>query len=66
MDVKLTCVSKDIRVLPSIQCLVCEDPIELTEQEEKYTLSGKTLYKICPKCKEAILYARELKSKELV
>lgn len=46
----------------AIQCLICEDSVELEEYEESRLKHGMYVApKICDKCKEAILKMRNTK-----
>lgn len=43
-----------------ISCLICGEPVPLTEMEESRLNYGMDIHsKICDKCKAAILYMRE-------
>lgn len=43
-----------------IGCMVCDEPIPLTEWEEVTLRYGRDIHnKVCDKCKAAILYTRE-------
>ena len=49
----------------TINCLICEETIVLTEYEEMLALSGRNVTKICDKCKKAVLAVRaELEAKD--
>ena len=41
-------------------CIVCNEPVPLTSEEEMRLEHGYTIHsKICDKCKQAILYIRK-------
>ena len=40
-------------------CLICGEMIELTEIEESAVLCGESFYKVCDKCKQAVMKMRE-------
>lgn len=43
-----------------ISCLVCGEPVPLTEMEESRLRHGMSIHsKICDKCKAAVLHMRE-------
>ena len=43
----------------SIQCIICEESVQLTDKEVELMHCGNRLPpKICDKCKKAILYMR--------
>lgn len=43
----------------SIGCLICNEPVPLTEEEESRMLYGLHIHsKICDKCKQAVLHVR--------
>ena len=50
----------------SISCLICEEPVRLTELETSRLNHGLSIHsKVCDKCKKAILhYRKELEEKE--
>ena len=51
-------VNTDFRLM--LPCLVCEEGIELTKEEElKIKYGGNVQPKICSKCKAAILFVRD-------
>lgn len=45
----------------TIQCLICDEAVELSEMENSRLDHGLSINpKICDKCKQAILYARRM------
>ena len=51
--------SKSIEGNLSVACLICEEPIVLTEMEKSRLMYGLDIdSKVCDNCKNAILYYR--------
>ena len=59
-------VSKAMRINLSIACLICDEPVALSEMEQSRLNHGLDIHsKVCDKCKKAILhYRKELEEKE--
>jgi len=49
----------DVKTWISKPCLICEDPVKLTDIEEYNLRCGGTVIKVCDKCKQAILHIRQ-------
>ena len=47
------------KVSLATDCLICGEMIELTEIEESAVLCGGSFYKVCDKCKQAVMKMRE-------
>jgi hypothetical protein len=59
-EVKTIDLTKRLKVHMCISCLICGDPVPLTEMEESALRYGHHIHgKVCDKCKAAILYMRE-------
>ena len=44
----------------AMKCLVCDNPIELSEEEKELLSTGHVLdLRLCDECKEAILWAKQ-------
>lgn len=43
----------------STHCLICDDPIDLNEMESLHAQRGKVSFKICDKCKSAVMKIRK-------
>ena len=49
----------------SMGCLICGETVELTDYEEMFALSGRSVVKVCDKCKKAVLAVRaEMEAKD--
>ena len=53
-------ISKQPKTYLCASCLVCGEPVPLTEMEESMVRYGRNIHsKICDKCRAAILHMRE-------
>jgi hypothetical protein len=61
IDGVLTDVAAPFKKIPlCIDCIICDEPVPLTENEEETLLYGGCVHsKICDKCKKVILRMRE-------
>lgn len=52
-------ISKAMKINLSIACLICDEPVALSEMEQSRLNYGLDIHsKICDRCKNAILYYR--------
>lgn len=42
-----------------VHCIICDEEIQLSDDEFGYVLSGKRIYKVCDKCKHAVMEMRK-------
>ena len=55
-----TQTAKVIRTVSySTDCIICGEPTELDVHDQMRMRGGHTIYKVCDKCKEAVLKARK-------
>ena len=55
---KLIDVNYNNHVTLCIKCLICDESIDLDEYEEEYVKYNKPLFKVCDKCKAAVMKIR--------
>ena len=41
-----------------VSCLICGNPVECTENEERAMLYGRSIIKVCDDCRKAVEWAK--------
>ena len=41
-----------------VHCIICDEEIQLTDDEFGFVLNGNHIFKVCDKCKQAVMKMR--------